>query len=163
MIIKDFRDMVKKINENVNISDLSLKFNKQSFQKYLNDIKNNPTELYWVKRNKFNADIFNDPARNIGIFYKNAYLFFGDNLTVEQVRMPVKKMINGENFENKCIECQKIIKNRTIPCIDCGVLYCFDCMEKIANNQDGKCSKCGCQDNISLDIAIPIIQKKNNN
>lgn len=134
IIFDKLKQLVGSFDSKIKLENMTGKFNRLTQNKILNRIKNNDESLLVVCQKYPNEIIFQSRDKNVALFYKNRYIFFDSDINFQDVKMPIIRMINGDNAYNQCKICMENIKDTTMPCTTCGNLICFKCTFKILND-----------------------------
>ncbi|AYV83153.1 MAG: hypothetical protein Hyperionvirus4_118 [Hyperionvirus sp.] len=153
MKFDELSNWLKVLNKDVILVDMSLKFTLKTYKKHLAGIKEDHVKVFWVKRNGINSGIFSGPDKSLALFYLNRYLMFDGDMGICDVEANIKKMINGDNPENRCAMCKEKVIGPSIPCTKCGASYCYNCIKGMHFSMEDAtiaCSKCNAKGGISF-------------
>ena len=130
--VNKIQEFLKTIYPEIDVKNMTDLFNIATFKMHLDSIKKRDDVLFIVCKNIKNSPLFSSYDKDIGVFFRNRHIFFDSDIDITDLQMPLIHMINGDNADNKCNICNEIkASERTMPCVSCGKLMCYPCVNKI--------------------------------
>ena len=145
------KDVIKRINHNVKIMDISNTFTGDNINKYINSIKTNHNVVLYAEKNNKNSEYIEllNPTSEVVLLYLDKYIHIPKEIAEDKIVYVIKRLLDAtENFE--CCICYQD-NNKMIPCSSCGISYCHKCIMKMKTDSCIICKQSGLEYTIDVE------------